>query len=652
MTSSRMNYDILGFDEALTLVTAGRWEVTSPNMKTIPFFPIERVSVRPRLDGRLGDEDFTLSPQIFSRLYPHRILLRRFPGDNTDAAAMWWTPTLDNFVPLTNSSYKSLGRVHSSRVKIIDALTWSLRNRAYSIIAENRDDDLAALSALISGMRHGVTRMRYSPYTFRELVLDVAQTQRLYLEALAMCDFLEDRWDRKLNSVGPIKTAPHREFMGAWTSDPSVVQQLYQAGIPVYFVRPMGIINRSSRIIRVQSLCRRDEKVETADWSPTALPERYSGLPGDDMHRASSELNRYGDLDKYFLDIDTKQDVVPVGERGTIVMSTPSATKKRTKNRWKSSPAPEKTLSVADNRLRDKWLEITGDFIPLTIPHWSKALRLIDRSQRQSKAPPKHYCGYRFPDPGMLVFSEGRRERNLFGWLLIRDANIRRVTNDISSSMGVPGGVSNELWRMILGVQFSDEDKLSVRRQVACRDAIPLTRATSNSDRRRAALSIFGRPPDTHNVCEVEWRGHMVPWDTFFHHDPMLVQEILWDVHQYSFQYDIIALDHYHCTAQWSSEPQVRQDMISGVLGGNDCFVVDNSPEKNVGIASDDEAERLAAYRSLDQLMQQWPPTSNIPSKIAHPPAFQEAVAAACFAKAFASKESLSRNVRLQEEFR
>ena len=76
--------------------------------------------------------------------------------------------------------------------------------------------------------------------------------------------------------------------------------------------------------------------------------------------------------------------------------------------------------------------------MPPTVPHWNEALLAVDRADRQDNIAPKDYTGYRFPDPGMLIFSTLRREKNVFNWLLVRDATIRRVMIDVESPVVIP----------------------------------------------------------------------------------------------------------------------------------------------------------------------------------------------------------------------
>lgn len=99
---------------------------------------------------------------------------------------------------------------------------------------------------------------------------------------------------------------------------------------------------------------------------------------------------------------------------------------------------------------RDKWIEIIGDYTPPSVPVWSDALKRVDRSLRSPDPAPKRFTGYRVPDPGMILFSETRRERNIFAWLVSRSANLRRLRNALESDEAVPIGVSNELWRVYL----------------------------------------------------------------------------------------------------------------------------------------------------------------------------------------------------------
>lgn len=255
---------------------------------------------------------------------------------------------------------------------------------------------------------------------------------------------------------------------------------------------------------------------------------------------------------------------------------------------------------------RDKWVEITGDYTPLTVPGWSDALQRVDRSSRSLDPAPKRFTGYRIPDPGMIIYSEARRERNIFAWLVSRSANLRRLRNSLDSEEAVPIGVSNEMWRVYLATDVVKCD-IDIE-QPADRSIVDgfNVRAPALA-RRQAAASIFGRPPDKFNLQEATWRGHNIRWGTVFQHDPLLVQEIMWDLHITSFRFDLIALDRYLAPGRWEIHKYERLDAIATVFGTPDALAFEDDLIENIGIASFDAFERGRAYAAFALLMEAWP---------------------------------------------
>lgn len=258
---------------------------------------------------------------------------------------------------------------------------------------------------------------------------------------------------------------------------------------------------------------------------------------------------------------------------------------------------------------RDKWVDITGDYVPATLPCWSEALGRVNKFERLFVSAPKRFTGYRVPDPGMLISSEIRRERNIFAWLLCRSANLRRLSIALNSDDMVPVGVSNELWRVYLSTDITDDDVRAASNMASNSLATFNGRAPAH-ERRQAAVDIFGRPPDRLNIMEVSWRGHTIPWGKVFHHDPLLVKEIMWDAHQSSFRYDVIALDLYLAPAFWAAHKYERMDALCKIFGCTDAFVYEDGALEDRGIASSDAYERGNAYAAFASLMEPWPAVS------------------------------------------
>ncbi|KAF7976218.1 hypothetical protein HWV62_7232 [Athelia sp. TMB] len=572
-------------------------------MATIPHFDLHRVTVRPRCDGRFGELDFTLAPQVYSPRYAHRVLIASNTGpERPHDACMKWTPSRSDFVAIKGCLFSDLGRLRAPQLQEMDDLSMHVKYRAYAIMGSRDSGEHRDLEHAVTHLRHGITRLRYNPYTYRELIMDVAQTQRFYFDVLSQCEYIEQDWPSIFSQLGPVSGATRCDKMGAWTTDPVTVQMLHQAGLPVYFVRPSSSLHRSDRVLHVQTVAARNTNILTEDWSENGqlrpFPDRYVGPPSDELHAALSASNCYRDLESYFIAFDNASMLVPVG----VQASRPRATRMNVEHVTGITSGSGRDLPKARIPARDKWMDMKSQLIPSTLAPWSAALGRIDRSKRLPAAPPKALTGYRFPDPGMLVYSDNRRERNLFNWLAVREANIRKASNDAASGVGVPVGLSNELWRLYLGTDYLNGVSPSVTRSAMSSQGPH----KDISSRRRVLMDIFGRPPDIQHIREVDWDGHAVQWGTFQQHDALLVQEVMWDLHQWSFQYDLIAIDRYLAPEAWSHGIASRYRILDDIFGGHSVLSVATRPRKDFGLASSDTRERRAAYSALKCIMEGW----------------------------------------------
>ena len=159
------------------------------------------------------------------------------------------------------------------------------------------------------------------------------------------------------------------------------------------------------------------------------------------------------------------------------------------------------------------------------------------------------------------------------------------------------------MWRIYIGTDYMDsfaENAPSVDKEAAT-----TSRQAANLSRRQALVDIFGRPPDSRRITSVDWNGHTVKWGEFCAHDTILIQEILCDLHQSSFQFDLIAIDRYLAPDYWMRDTPRRYDLIGKVLGG-DPLTVQNRPTVDRGIAAQDPTESKLAHRALDTLMSDW----------------------------------------------
>lgn len=206
----------------------------------------------------------------------------------------------------------------------------------------------------------------------------------------------------------------------------------------------------------------------------------------------------------------------------------------------------------------------------------------------------------------MIIFSEVRRERNVFAWLLSQSANLRRLSNSLESEDGVPVGISNELWRVYIATDIAECDMRSSEHFDRSTAGVFNGRGPAQQ-RRQSAMAIFGRPPDKFNLHHATWRGFTIRWDTIFQHDTLMVREIMWDLHWSSFRFELIALDRYLIPGRWEDHRYERLDALGIIFGTSDALVYEDGFIDNSGIASLDAFERDRAYAAFASLMDPWP---------------------------------------------
>lgn len=127
----------------------------------------------------------------------------------------------------------------------VDQLT--ARVDAYSRRHEGRRTRIHFIS---SALVNAFARLSY-PATMTDLTKQVVLVQRFWLEGLAWLTWVEDK-HQDFNPAPSDKSIPFQpQFMGAYTTDPAVVQRLLHAGVPVWLLRAPELITTDTIIRKV-----------------------------------------------------------------------------------------------------------------------------------------------------------------------------------------------------------------------------------------------------------------------------------------------------------------------------------------------------------------------------------------------------------------
>ena len=189
-------------------------------------------------DGRYGAADPVQHPQLLGPEFEFLSAVFRRAPDDHPYHPMWTVPLEStHFEYIAGSAIQCLGllsnRFGAPISAVVDAASNQVRQRA----PQSTGHELQFLCWLESSMRHARDRLRTFASTFRDAVLQCAQVQRYWLmcQAFMLFEQLVNRPSSPDDSVVP---STHHNLMGAFTTSPDVVQRLFHAGIPVWFLRP------------------------------------------------------------------------------------------------------------------------------------------------------------------------------------------------------------------------------------------------------------------------------------------------------------------------------------------------------------------------------------------------------------------------------
>jgi hypothetical protein len=262
---------------------------------------------------------------------------------------------------------------------------------------------------------------------------------------------------------------------------------------------------------------------------------------------------------------------------------------------------------------RDLFSDVDKPFMPHAIPSWTTALANVDKTRLQ-----KATLGYAFPDPNMIAGSSNC-SKYIVNWLACRAACIWRFTNEHCN-----------LFEQAKSQDWRDFLSRSIERQLDDNgDPLPVTSESTQAQvRKRKAAEFFSAVfPLKEKPETVFWHDHAI-----LAGDPTRMQEdltlevtteILWDLFEHNFRFELLALDRMIHTLEWGSSPAyiVRDNLLRGVFFDEDgdsdgAYVVSGIPDENYGLAANDWRKRHGFVETLRQVMLTWPRSHLLPQDV------------------------------------
>lgn len=276
----------LGPYDARVLYHVSPWIMTSSNLDHIPFIDINPTNLRARADGRFGLEDYASVPQLYSEAYPWAPLIPRQPAtaemfDKHEYCILWEDLQMSDFITPNGSVFGEFGVLHEGVHARLHRKLKEIEQRVIYGIAHGPFPQ--QVSSTASAMMAIVRRLRELPMTYRDLVLQWTQAQRLGLDLLGMHAYYGWMSQRMMQRHRVWPLAP--EFIGCFTQNPATAENMHYAGIPFVFMRLHSTLIPGMLHVRrvVNSFAQRPWHVVTDEW-PTG--------PCRNLHIGTSSTNR------------------------------------------------------------------------------------------------------------------------------------------------------------------------------------------------------------------------------------------------------------------------------------------------------------------------------------------------------------------------
>ena len=200
---------------------------------------------------------------------------------------MWWNPQTYNFAPSSPGS--QLGKLAPGTLQLLQTAVDSLMKRVKAY------EDHPSYSrrppifeSFVVTMGGTLTRLQSLATSYRQTAFGATELQRYFHEVTALLDYMliyKPRMDGKAEPPAEVE-----DTIGAFTSDPRVVQEFYRAGLPVWFTRPVEHLEDHINILAVTIPVIPKDTLVLKPASPP-FPTVYVGSASD--HAKTNAIHHY-----------------------------------------------------------------------------------------------------------------------------------------------------------------------------------------------------------------------------------------------------------------------------------------------------------------------------------------------------------------------
>ncbi|KAK7045508.1 hypothetical protein VNI00_007340 [Paramarasmius palmivorus] len=514
--------------------------VTSPNSTHVADPVFGQRTIRMRKDYHFGEEDPLYFPQLFNKDVPHLAVISLPSVQNSHPHTIAWIrPKDSDFIPLSQPNSPGLctglGLLREKlRSKMSKAFHTLMEHNIHYLPPARHDPFIEGYISAIQFMQVQLKCPMDQERTYRTWAI----CQRVYLELQARFTWIAKYADGTRTMEKDTELA---SVIGALVDNIETATYLYTLRIPLWLVRPLSENNPFLRVDcwkepqpSTKTLLDRTDGfiVYMEDTLPAQVPVYTGIINNKDLFRyqAMSAFVRQNVVVRLY---DLQEQTKAMHESEKQTQLGPQRTERGVSNRFDPFPRKPKGTSTPPPSNRNKFEDVPTNIVPAAYPTWLQASSHVGKGFNPNAH--RDSVGYILPDPS-LIAAAGLESQNftirnsyLDTWLKLRPVFLYRINT--SDNKPLKTGV----WRTIIGIRalgFHHKKAKSIKEDVESMMEKILSQGNLKT-------SIDVSKLDEHPSV---WRGQPIDIATA---PLVLVQEILWELFEINFRYDVLMCDHH-----------------------------------------------------------------------------------------------------------
>ncbi|KAJ3567634.1 hypothetical protein NP233_g6237 [Leucocoprinus birnbaumii] len=586
--------------------------IMTPNAEYLPHINLGPQYITFREDGRWGAEDWTQWPQWYFQGQEHFAFIPRKPSVQDlqlhPLRRLWWNMEEQYFVEvkpgigrLESSVAQELYEIRAALMKEVDCC------RCYDGAIFQK------LHAAANGMRFCTSTLLYTPQSFVNTLLTVTSAQRFCLTTRALLDKIT-KWDnvRLSDDIHVVDNS----IMGCVTDRPSLVEEMYAKGVPVWYICSVDYLPEDIAILGQQIPIKPHEMgVVMKQWK--GAPPFYHGPHARDIH-SSIENWRPGNLDIRLVETSTEDTPGGSSLNGP---ERPDRSQKRADKRGNPYPKPESSNRRNFGINNALFKASSSPYSPQPRLAWSNALSAVKRDLARVIDHPttEIFRGYAFPPPHVFCTpNESNSKDAVLAWLAIRGEWMAKLTRDRDLVLPTPQQWRMKLRKIALALEltrsssmppYTSRSTLSTTSQNSSGGSIPRKKIRSRLAKEAAEEIFTIRIPSKQDLNCIIWYDRAV-WNRIGSHElPLLHRQLAaWDCQEHNFRIELVKLDRAMLPSVWKTvEGAAERNAKFNALWPDNFVLMRDVPLRPIGLSAPNWLDRREFVEAFREIILAWP---------------------------------------------